>query len=254
VILLAAGASVCTPQYCTPGAAQAAYTSVLIVYAFQYREAGWDVRAMLQKTGAFVIVDLFNAHLNTPTVSELEAYHAVLVFGWGGSPDSDFANGTLLGDRLAAYHDQGGGVVVAMAGGGALRGAYGTAANGYAILDYASGSVISSSDLLGDLLEPQSPLLQGVTSFWAASRSTAPVVNGTGIVVARWRGGGQEPLVLRGERSGRTLVELNFWPVSRACIFGGTNCWTGDGAALMRNALKYSRCMPCGPGTFSTGG
>ncbi len=205
------------------------------------------MQATLHRTEAFTTVDIFDAYSSTPTASQLSSYHAVLVFCWSGLP---FNNATLLGDRLAAFHDQGGGVVITMdantaAWSGNLLGVFGTASNGYALLDYASGNSISSSDSLGDLLEPQSPLLTGVTSFWAASRSTAPVINGTGIVVARWRGGGQEPLVLRGKRGGRTLVELNFWPVSS---------WTGDGAALMRNALKYSRCMPCRPGTFSVGG
>ncbi len=54
--------------------------------------------------------------------------------------------------------------------------------------------------------------------------------------------------MLRGARGNRTLVELNFWPVE------AYQNWTGDGVALMRNALKFSRCMPCGPGTFASAG
>lgn len=70
------------------------------------------------------------------------------------------------------------------------------------------------------------------------------MISGRGIVVARWRGGGQEPLGMRG---GRTLVELNMFPVSSRL---SSDYWTGDAAALLRNALKYSLCMPCTPGTF----
>ncbi len=58
-------------------------------------------------------------------------------------------------------------------------------------------------------------------------------------------------LVLRGTRGGRTLVELNFWPVSSRVASPG---WTGDGAQLLRNGLKYSRCMPCAAGTYAAAG
>ncbi len=66
--------------------------------------------------------------------------------------------------------------------------------------------------------------------------------------MARWGGGGQEPLVVRGRRGSRTLVELNFWPVSSSVA---SDWWTGDGALLLRNGLKYSRCMACGMGTYT---
>ena len=131
-------------------------------------------------------------------------------------------------------------------------GAYGTPANGYIVLDYVSGDVTSTPDSLGNLSEPHSPLLTGVVSLAAslAYRSTSPVING-GIVVARWGGGGQEPLVVHGVRGNRTLVQLNFFPASASV---DPAFWTGDGAVLMRNALKYSRCTPCRAGTFSVAG
>ncbi len=181
--------------------------------------ASWcaDVQSKLRGTGVFATVDTFDASYGTPTAAQLGAYDAVLVLGHSGG----FADATLLGDRLAAYYDGGGGVVVTVganhpAWGSSLQGAYGTPSNGYALLDYAQGGAINPSDALGEVLEPQSPLLASVGSLAAANahRSTAPVVAGRGVVVARWGGGGQEPLVLRGNKGNRTLVELNFWPVS----------------------------------------
>jgi hypothetical protein len=68
------------------------------------------VLAILQGTGAFTTVEFFDAFFETPTAEQLASYHAVLVYRF---PDF-FYNADLLGDRLAAYHDQGGGVVVAM--------------------------------------------------------------------------------------------------------------------------------------------
>ena len=206
----------------------------------------------MKGTDDFTEVDTFDATFATPTSSQLEAYDAVFVFN-----DGSFSNETWIGDLMAAYHDQGGGVVVALLPEGqwsnsTLMGAYGTPSNGYAIFDYISGDVISTPESLGDLLEPWSPLLTGVVSLAAslAYRSTAPVING-GVVVAQWGGGGREPLVVRGMRGNRTLVELNFFPASSSV---DPALWTGDGAALMRNALKYSRCMVCWAGTYSVAG
>ena len=218
------------------------------------------MRGQLLGTGAFATVDLFDAtgSSSLPTVAQLAGYHAVLAFS-----NLKFNNSFILGDRLAAFHDQGGGVVVAAfanTGDGLkpavsfqLNGAYGTVAFGYALLDYALGGYIFPQDSLGDVLEPGSPLMAGVASLSAvqAYRSTAPVVGGRGVVVARWRGGGGEPLVVRGARGSRTLVELNFYPPSDQARSG---FWTGDGAALLRNALKYSRCTLCAPGTFAAAG
>ncbi len=208
------------------------------------------MQAILRDTGAFATVDTFDASSATPTPSQLAAYHAVLVYSY-----YPFNDAVLLGDRLAAFHDLGGGVLVALFAnyaGWQLQGAYGRAANGYALLDYTSGSLLSLSDSLGEVLEQQSPLLTGVTSFASSSayRSTANVIADRGIVVARWRSGGAEPLVIRGSRGGRTLIEVNFFPPSTV--------WTGDGAALLRNALKFSRCtleqLFCDPGKFLTAG
>ncbi len=208
------------------------------------------MQAKLRATGTFTTVDTFDASGGTPTSSQLATYDAVLFFGAYGPSDP-----AALGDRLAAYHDQGGGVAVvglANCGGYSVQGAWGNHANGYALLDYTScvsNNQRVSNDSLGDLLEPQSPLLAGVASFSAylGEKTTASIING-GVVVAKWKSG--PPLVVRGARRGRTLVELTFYAPSNEAMSG---YWSGDGAVLMRNALKYSRCMLCGPGTYLTG-
>ena len=242
-------------QFCPPGAGIAPCNAVLVLCA---DAAAWcaSPQTALIATSNFATVDVFDASAGTPTAEYLATFHAILVFSGG----PHFADAALLGDRLTAFHDQGGGVVVAWRanandnGNSRLQGAYALPANGYALLDYALGGTTSVTDSLGDVLEPQSPLMTGVASFSAsgASRSTAPVVAGRAVVVARWAGGGQEPLVLRGMRGNRTLVELNFYPPSQDV--GDSSLWAGNGAELMRNALKYSRCMPCEKGTFSMSG
>jgi hypothetical protein len=232
-------------QYCSPGAVQARCDSVLIVHV----DPG-DVQARLQSTGSFSgAINLFHGGQGTPTPEQLDSYDAVLVYtNW------PFLDAELLGDRLAAYHDRGGGVVVASfaniaSWGENLRGRYGTAANGYALLDYTTGGWSGPSDSLGEVIEPQSPLLTNVASFaidnvagYGAIRSTATVISGRGIVVARWRNE-KDPIVVRGTRGNRTLVELNCFP----------NQLSGDGVMLLRNVLKYSRCISSAAGEAPMG-
>ena len=70
------------------------------------------MKSKLLSTAAFSTVDTFLAMSpsdggsGTPTASQLAGYHAVLVYSNGFK---DFADSVLLGDRLAAFHDQGGG-------------------------------------------------------------------------------------------------------------------------------------------------
>ena len=263
--LAAAALRGASAQFCDPGWATAC-DLVLVVGA---DPDSWleDIAVQLLSTGSFARVDYFPAGIATPWMSLLLNYHAVIVY----SGLYFFSDAQQLGDILAAYHELGGGVVVANFANAdnnpaRLLGAFADVAQGYALL--AAGGyttspadwngLIAPSDVLGEVLEPQSPLLAGVASLAAinAYRSTAAVVRGRGIVVARWRGGFREPLVVRGVRGNRTLVELNFFPPSSAV---NPAFWTGSGAALMRNALKYSRCtkdgpLLCGPGSFLEAG
>ena len=243
-------------QYCPSQAVQASCSSILVIFWSSNALYGANMQTMLRATGAFSTIDIFDASRGTPTASQLANYDAVLIFGAELLSDS-----ATLGDRLAAYHDQGGGVVVSglancgttTSPGRSVQGAWGNPANSYALLNYTSAVWTNTADSLGDLTEPSSPLLTGVASFTASpwgDRTVGSVIN-NGVVVAKWRSG--TPFVVRGVRGSRTLVEITFYA---AYVPGGWG-WTGDGMVLLRNALKYSRCMiPCtpGPGYFTSTG
>jgi hypothetical protein len=243
-------------RYCLAGAAMVC-DSVLVVCAMQ---TSWceNVRSTLRGTGAFTTVDAFDASISTPSSSQLAGYHAVFVFSDNGRAyGSGFSDPRLMGDRLANYHNQGGGVVVAWKSNVAqdavrLLGAYGLSSNGYTLTDWSQGSGIYPSDSLG-WFDIESPLMKDVRTLDAthAFQSTAPLISGRGVLVASWRNG--QPLVVRGTKGTRTLVELNFFPVT-STVNSWFSGWTGDGAKLMRNALKFSRCMLCEPGTFAGAG
>lgn len=56
-----------------------------------------------------------------------------------------------------------------------------------------------------------------------------------GVTVASWGNG--SPLVVRGVVKGRKRVDVNFLPFPSGSA--QTQSWTGDGIALLRNALLY---------------
>ena len=219
---------------CPPGNYQAVADNILVVTDEVGYPGPQDVQWKLMNTYSFSAVDSFDADVSTPTMDILSAYDSVLVFTYNGG---NFNSPDFLGDILAAYHDRGGGVVVAYGAncGRGLSRAYAAISNGYALLDY-SGGCSDGGDGLENFSEPSSPLLAGICCLEAvwAGRSSGQPVPGV-FTVAKWRSGA--PLVLRGVRNNRTLVELNFSPPS---ITGQSDSWIGDWAALMRNALKYS--------------
>ena len=196
-----------------------------------------DVQTGLMATGAFSVVDIFNAGPATPTLMQLQAYDAVLLwstFTWN--------NPTALGDRLGDYWDGGGRVVIALDDGrNPIAGRFGLAQNGYRLIK-AVQPLTGTADSLGTIFEPMSPLVAGVAVFNAASawRSGGNVVLNGGIVVAEWKTS-HDPLVVRGVVKGRNRVDLNFFPPSDAVASqgGGGGSWTGDGYVLLKNALLY---------------
>ena len=184
---------------------------------------------------AFDSVDHINASSSasfTPTLTDLQAYDAVLAFS-----TATFDDPIALGNVLADYYDGGGRVVTAFATATsslprAIEGRFGS---DYMLLDN-SGGFSGNDDSLGTIFEPSSPLLAGVSSLSAgwAYQSTGGLANG-GITVAEWNDSG-EPLVIRGEIGNRQRVDLNFYPISSEI---NSNFWTGDGFILMANALLY---------------
>ncbi len=201
---------------------------------------GWgfyvDVKIKLDGTGSFALVDTFDALQSTPTLSSLQAYDAVLILSdW--VPQYKIQSAVVLGDVLANYFDGGGAVIVmSMANSGSLiQGKFGTASNGYILIDGAAGWDNPPSEI-GTVFERRSPLLVNVATFkaGAAWRSRGSVLNG-GIVVAAWADG--VPLIIRGVKASRRIVTLNFYPPS---ISVRSDYWQGDGTAILKNAILYS--------------
>lgn len=194
-----------------------------------------DVVAKITAAGSFDSVTGINVKAMTPTLNELSAYDAVLVYSDAGFSDAD-----ALGDVLADYVDAGGGVTVATFAfwnsginiGGRL------VSDGY--LPFTQASQASPGGLTLVPIIVGHPLLNGVSSFNGGTASfhntVLSIANGA-TLVAEWSNG--EPLVGALTPSTGTVVGLNFYPPSSDAR---SDFWVAstDGAVLMVNALNYS--------------
>jgi hypothetical protein len=181
-----------------------------------------------------------NANTGTPTLAQLQAYAAVLVYS-----DSGFQNATALGNNLADYFDWGGRVVTAPfsnATAAALAGRW--IAGGYALIS-ASGQTQPTETAPVQIVVSSSPLVAGVTTLTAtaAFRSSGGIING-GVVVARWGSSGA-PLIVSGVKNGKARAELNFYPPSSAAR---SDLWAGDGRRHHEERAPIPQLLPLNRG------
>ena len=86
-----------------------------------------------------------------------------------------------------------------------------------------------NADPLGEILEPNSPLLVGVETLTANTHCDGTPV-GDAKVVAKFATSG-DPIVVRGMVKGRSRVDINIYPLK--------STYEGNGVELIRNALFY---------------
>ena len=224
----------------------------VLVIASDGAGAATDLAAKLGQTGAFEVVDTFDLggdlcpeQALTPTLAKLSEYDVALVY-LESFPQPRFA----LGDVLADYFDAGGRVVTGMVPPGGRFAGLDCSLAGQCTVGCNPGgkkyglipltSPIGSStapDSLGELFEPESPLLAGVSALQVETplRFGSANLAGSSTLVAAWESGA--PLVVRGEVDGRNRVDLNLLPLSADtdAAYG----WEGDGIELLQNALLY---------------
>jgi len=205
---------------------------------------GWnaDVVSKISGAGSLARVDLFNAYANpSPTLAQLCAYQAVLVYA-----DYNFYDQAGMGNVLADYLDQGGGVLLqtfAFATNGASYGLGGrVSTNGYLPFTATSYGYPASLAMVKDL--PSHPLLDGVNTFAGGTTSfqNSPMSTNAGAIqVAHWSNG--EAFAGSKDNGAGRAAGLNFFPPSSdSASFGWDS--TTDGARLMANGLLWSGKIP----------
>ena len=195
---------------------------------------GNDVRSKLLGTGFFSSVSVINIAVVTPTLVELQAFDAVLVYG--DAPG--YQNSQLLGDVLADYVDAGGGVVCATFATASLPflGRF-NSANYWAIPP--SGQTQFTREFLGTIYDPLHPILRGVQSFDGGSasfRQTSSDIASGATRIADWTDG--KALVATKVINNTNRVDLGFFPPSSDSRI---DLWeaTTDGDLLLANSLRW---------------
>ncbi len=192
-----------------------------------------DVQNKLIATALFSTVDVIDGTSVTPSVAQLQAYRAILVWS-----DSNFLDSNALGNNVDTYIRSGGGVVVAVfantdPGSLDLRGAWATNLDSpMTVADQTEGTELT----LGTIHVPGSPLLSGVSSFDGGTSSyyDPGVLTPGAVDVADWSNG--TPLVATKQVGNFQVVMLNFFPPSSDARSDFWNSST-NGVRLMTNAL-----------------
>jgi hypothetical protein len=177
----------------------------------------------------------------TPTLAELQAFDAVLVFT-NSTPQSS----VNLGNNLADYVDGGGGVVLTMfairasVSNRTIEGRFMT--DNYYCIERSVGTSTTGTATLGTVHVPSSPLMANVNTFnggTSSFRSPAPL-NANATRIADWSTG-QILIATRADLPGGR-VDLGFFAVSQLAS-GGSWLVNTDGAIILRNAVVVaSRC------------
>lgn len=209
---------------------------------------GADVVEKLEATGQFSRVDTIDAAFSTPALLQLQSYDGVLVYTGDNGPA--LFNTTALGNVLADFIYEGGGLVVAFAAvvynpdllEFALGGRY-VSEQYYLIprVDSTYGNQTSSA-----VWDSTHPIMAGFTSFHGGSSARADTtLVFTGSVILEWADG--TPLVVVSETAGiegdQRRVDLNFYPPSSDSFH---DYWvaTTDGDKLMANSLTWVANSP----------
>ena len=198
-----------------------------------------DVQSYLLSTNRFDQVDFHDASTagTTPTLAQLLDYDAVLVWSNG-----TYASDVDLGNVLADYVDQGGGVVTAVFStstttvGRSLAGRWDT--EQYWIIQPRSGNT-SGFASLGTILEPGHPTAANVSTLSANSAFRPSTFNlgPGGRMIATWDDG--RPLIAVSDtRAG--VVDLGLYPLSTVTSPNSWSAAGSDGDTIFANALIYA--------------
>jgi subtilisin family serine protease len=171
-----------------------------------------------------VQIDYFDARTATPTMEDLTPYNVVIV--WSNYQFNDAAG---LGDLLADYVDNGGGVVLNEFCFAEVWALQGRIMNEYSPVSTGNRQLITHS--LGDF-DPVHPIMEGVTAATEFFQAGVTLANG-GVLVAAFDDG--NPLV---------AVNPDLPVVAVNGYVGNQRQFTGDMSLIAHNALKYVSSGP----------
>jgi len=194
-----------------------------------------DVEICLHEQGLNNI-SCYNAKDNTPTQEYLSQFNSILCFSYFG-----FSNANELGNRLATYVENGGGVIImsyANCGtGNMIKGAW--EINSYDPIIPSDTSRPPSPKGLGEIKRPDHPIMEGVLKFSGGEQNSHSPgrLNPNAQLIASWSHGAPLVVELTNKIKGK-IVGLNFYPTTNRAARSERPPNT-DGSKLIANALFY---------------
>jgi len=178
------------------------------------------LRSILLEFDDISTVDQFNTEYDTPTLSQLQQYDAVIV--WANWQHADPVG---LGDVLADYVDSGGKVMLTQPSVTPPWGVEGRIITGsYSPFAYEGEPIWWPAEL--GWYDPSHPIMEGVGNITDESQEDVMLTEGAELV-ALWDNG--EPLVA----TKYSVVSINIF-------LSDSYSWTGDVPTLVHNALIWS--------------
>jgi immune inhibitor A len=179
-----------------------------------------EIHDLLTAMPGVAVVDEFNGAASVPTLGLLRQYNTAILTVTAALPDP-----VGLGDVLADYADQGGGIVLTVAsftGGYEIKGRL--LAGGYipftAYSGFGGGGTLGASD-------STHPIMSGVEAVSSSMAALSPLAPG-----ARWVASYADGLPLVATR-GSHVVGVNLF-------VGSSGYWTGNVPELMYNATAWA--------------
>jgi len=206
-----------------------------------------DITGKLRAAGIVNIEPIY-AQKRIPTLAELQRYAGVLVYSYNSSA---FLDGGLMGDVLADYIDNGGGVVISVftncnnLRNGFIKGRF-LDGNYHPIMPARQHDTNGKRPLtLGRIHEPMHNIMSNVKSLDGGKSSffCPGALQPEAKLIADWSNG--VPLVVELQKKLGQVVALNFFPPS--CDTGDPRFWQSntDGGLLMANALAHVGRSSC---------
>ena len=229
---------------CLTQQAQASPTALRVLIA--YSDGAHDehnIRDLLAAEPGVAAVDTVNAGATTPTLATLETYDVVVTYS-----NTDFADSTTLGSRLADFADAGGIVVefdfdwTSASAARQLAGRWAT--GGYSPYTVGAATVTSSPPVTLGTHDASSPLLSGIPAFSTDYRMNTTPAAGA-VEVAKWSDG-STGIAFKGR-----AVGVN------TCVADGCSGAREGFARLIVNAARmravgqlFATDQGCAPDTF----
>jgi hypothetical protein len=193
-----------------------------------------DVAQYLINSGRFTSITTINGYLFTPSLTDLQAFDAVGVFGWNVWYDAN-----AIGNVLADYIDGGGNVFIAFAangsrGGWLVEGRFNTE-NYWLISPYSYDG--GTSYLMGTVFEVDHPIMTGVNTLTSGSKlNNGAPVSAEATLLAEFLDG--TPLAAISKTGESRRIDISFPFFTSAVSEWGINT-TSDAKLFITNAFDW---------------